>query len=503
MKLNYKMSKSLENKISCAIKDCELVITTQIYNHFRNNTNESDYGFFNIFKKYASLEFVTHPIFLDVFEEYVNITDPIEYGFDILKNLVLLDNKQGIEILLEKYPTIINNQENANIMCYIIAAANYPLYLKFVNEYPELMSRAIDGILPIDFLHSKRCIKSLHHHPSKKSSEKDFVIAQENIFKHHIENFQSSEKSPQQYIIPQKLNHIIHELLMMLLMKFSDDTNMLTSIFYKNIKNYRERKITLEILRAYLDAGMDYTYKSNYIVNRCAGWKLNYLKLFIEYGYVPDAKTIINACRHYNYEVFKYIYDNYNINTSNTVDGKPIIFYATCFSSKQFLEIIDYPNMNVSKSFYKINILHYIFEEDLYSDDRTEIVEKLIEKGINPYEKNRNGSCFFHNYLTYDDVKILQKLGIDLATQDENKENTSVLHILMNDALEDEQYIELANIFFHDYKFSNRDITDLMNNIDYIIDNSIFNTMSWQIRLRHLHALNLPLGNYTMKFFNL
>ena len=473
-----------------------MVSTVDFNKIMKNNDMKSFLEIINCpdFVNNDNLQILCHPKFIYFFKIYIDTTDSLKYGFEILVNLVLLDNKKGIDVLLEKYPNLpmFNESDDwkleKNIMNYIIWSLNYDLYMKFTSLYPDLMNQVHDEKFPIESMCWSQRFQNVYYwaKPIGKRREK--------IFKHYIEN--SKSILPSQYAIPLQLHQYADEFLMIILRKFRDDTELLTKIFCINVLFC----VSCETMGAYLDAGIDYTY-DNYIIvkNQCKN--LEFLNLFIRFGYVPDINTLHDACYFHNYEIFKHVYYNYNI------DELPNIFDLLSFSSDQFLEIMDYPDINIFTKLEDNNILHHIFYKQLYVKNRSKIVKKLIEKGLDPYERNKNGSCFFHNVLSFEDIKTLHEIGIDLAIRDNSVDNFNVLRVLeTSSALNEKKYIELANLLFSEYTFNKDDINVLLDNLDFFVKNAHYIYMpsevkKWKKKIAYLQRF-ICLSDQVLQFIN-
>ena len=487
------MGSLTESKLYTIMKNSDIQSFMEVINKSDCNDN-------------VDLRNLSNPEFLDFLKIYIDAKDLSNSGFELLVNLIFMNNLKGIDLLLEKYPDLPMFSESddwkleKNIMNCIMWSSNYVLYLKFVSLYPNLMNSMHGGKYPIQCLNycDSWVSNSIYDwaRPSKKNIE-----LREKIFKHHIENSQST--SPLQYTIPRQLQKYTNDYLMFILNKFQDDPDLLTEILRNNLPSHH---ISYNTVAAYLDAGIDYTcYNYTILKNLCRN--LEFLTLFVTHGYEPDANTLSYACSCENYEMFKHVYYNYNIDIDKLDCDIPILHHALNFSVNEFLEIIDYPNIDIFVKCGDDNILQYIFSNEIYLNNRSKIIEKLIEKGLNPYERDEIGLCFFHYGLSYDEIKTLHKLGIDLVTQPEDPDDQSVLGILDSATeLNEEEYIEIANLLFSEYVFSEDNIDVLLESLSYVAEraSSQYNRVqieSWKRKMRFLQKF-IPLSDSILEFID-
>ena len=483
---------------------------SELHNVMKENNLELFEQIINILdftREKSDLRFLTHPEFLQFLKIYFDLSvSSVEQSIqgDIFKYLILNDNLPGIELFLERYPAILSsdNSEKYKIIQFVMATANYPIYLRLVSEYPTLMDKNNSNKCPIEFLSYDRDY-ILEAFPWHSPSNINIIESHEMIFKHHIENYNNVERLSEQYKIPSSLHEKVNEFLMIIVNKIHNE-DLLTRIFLNNIINFR-RRITLETTQAYIDAGIHYTFKKNLIVRFLASRGIEFLNFFVNMGYVPDIRFLHRLMMEQHYDMFKYVYHEYQYHYLNPVNDISKLFESVLwFSHEQFLEILDYPNMDILIKHSNHKILHYIFSQNLSVTHQYVIIKKLLDKGLDPHDRNFDGSCFFHSRLSYDDIKTLQNLGVNLATQDNSDRNRTVLMILSLDNFEIDykEYKEIAEILLYDFKFSNKDINKLLDtiesNISWVEEYKL--TITYKKKILILHNCGLPLSEHLMEF---
>ena len=391
-----------------------------------------------------------------------NVKDDIRYMRilqDTLKMVLSSDKSELkeriIDELTERHPELIKciSDEGENIMHHICYVSRYEYYEKYFYLYPELMQCPDNnGVLPI-----AKCTYNKEDGSCK-------------IIRSYLDNVNNINPDTlldmaTDFVFP---NEFIWEIIE----KLSCDTSRLTRILVYLVSCYDMPINTIEHLiyhgadvKAELDEGQPL------LTRFCCIDDTPSFELLEQNGAIVNEEVFKELCLVNNVELAKRIYYEYKINIK-CLSIHLLIFFLQTYKVRSILFnfLLDIHEFDVTIKTDDGETLLFYYSNFNYGPIRdTGILIKLIRKGINPYDIDKKGMCFFHGCMNLDDIKNLEEIGFDLSLKSARHDTImEMTYMPFNSIFElryhEETFRKECEIVYNKFLINHSDIRDMYIN---------------------------------------
>lgn len=404
-------------------------------------------------------------------------------------------------IMFDTFPELVNTKHSngRNVLHLICNIANYDMYFLIVSINPNLIyEKSHADIYPLYEFCSYVCGLNLAYtmglFDNKQTIDKiDNLNSHINrIISHYLDNFHSDD--PEIYQILIRCDPHI-SLIYKIVDSVEANKNIISDMLMNVVSNKKlmDSNAGYDLCEYLFDRGADPNYtpgcilNSNYEFIRNSGKELSsimasilefnnqkLIKLFKDNGCIFDLQLFEIIIKKNNFDLFDYIMDLYEFNTDSVSDGPSImgIVMENINSSDMFFHIVEkyHPIMN---TIYGGNtLLHLLFKNiNNGCDHISAITEYIINNGIDLYHRNNNGECFFHSNIGINNIKLLDRLGVDLSVRFSGLNmnyNHHVLNCLIHEEivyLSDQEYYEIIDMLVNKHQ-----VTYVKGEDDFLLD---------------------------------
>ena len=386
-------------------------------------------------------------IFLRMTQSHPALEERIEVCLHICVQNNDVESIDAIIDFCPKITTIGIPPHNCNIMHYICGSNNYDMYMKYVKKYEHLLEK-------------KNCYYTPAIRYQRNIYEMNYKIINE-----YLCGLFSRLHSIDFMILGQIANNsnLPDDNLKMIVDLLSTDNEALFHVLSQCIYY-----ISDEMLNYFLNTGIDFSSSDDKIlIIAIHSHRIDLFYKLLEYGVAPSAITFVGLCEYDKYDVAKKLYDDYKLDMtirSGTMSVFSLI-KPKCYNHV-LLYLLDNYDIDFTEKFRNNETILHIISRDSALENLEIIIPGLIERGVNPYTKDKFGYCFFHNLMSLPFLKIVDDLGIDLAYEFEK--NTNGIISFVYDVSDDiDSYRETCDIILKKHLLSYKETRDMAIN-DYL-----------------------------------